>query len=594
LKLPIRAQLFLSSVLIIATVGAATGLFLEKELRSWLLERVERETERQAFLVREGLQTDDNVPLSQNRQADLFADRFGHAINARVTLIDKAGVVLGDSALSFDSVKQVDNHLQRPEVLDAQKHGVGSSLRFSDTLQEEMLYVAVPYEKEASHGYIRIAVPVAVIQSTTEKLRYLLLLAGLIGLGIALFMSGFASHLLLRTFQPLLQRAQSLVKRPMDTEAVVQEGGEMEALSFSLERASDHLQDSIQELGKERDRIEAVLEGMDEGVIGLDAELRVTLVNRGARELFNLPKHTLGMAIQRLIPNPEFLQLISDSKRHGAAETEMEIADPTAKLILVRATPQRSTDGVVIVLYDITRVRHLEQMRKDFVANVSHELRTPVSVVQLNAETLLSGALDNSEQAHRFVEGIMRNAKRLSCIINDLLDLSRIEAEKFEISTSSIPARILAERAVHALSSQIEARKMTVNIEIDKDVHILGDENALEQILSNLIDNATKYTPEGGRIVVRATQVLSTIRIEVIDDGPGIPPEHHDRLFERFYRVDAGRSREMGGTGLGLAIVKHLAATMGGQVGVESTPPNGALFWVSLPATTSSNPSNTP
>jgi two-component system phosphate regulon sensor histidine kinase PhoR len=395
--------------------------------------------------------------------------------------------------------------------------------------------------------------------SLESELRDLLLLAGLIGLGLAVVTVWIAYRLV-----PAASRTVSMTDHD----------------SVSDSEAHSH------QLGEERDRIEAVLEGMDEGVIGVGADMRVTLVNRGARDLFNLPEHTVGMAIQRLIPHAGFQQIIAQARQEGAVEAEIEVTSAPPKVVLVRATPQRSTEGIVIVLYDITRVRHLEQMRRDFVANVSHELRTPVSVVQLNAETLLEGALEDQSQARNFVQAILRNAQRLSRIIDELLDLSRIEAEKYEISKTQLALKGAVDRAINTVSTQLEKSEMRVDVEIDEDLQVLANENAVEQILTNLIDNATKYGPRKGVIRVRAHERLGSIRIEVIDDGPGIPREHQERLFERFYRVDAGRSRQMGGTGLGLAIVKHLAAAMGGRVGVESDPPNGALFWVALPVPT--------
>ena len=204
-------------------------------------------------------------------------------------------------------------------------------------------------------------------------------------------------------------------------------------------------------------------------------------------------------------------------------------------------------------------------------------------MVQLNAETLLQGALEDEAHARDFVEGIMRNAKRLSRIINDLLDLSRIEAGKYSIGASKVHIKPLVQRVVDSYRTQITSKEIRLDIDMAEDTCVLGDESALEQILSNLIDNATKYVPQGGLVRVRATPVLSSIRIEVLDNGPGIPIEHQGRLFERFYRVDAGRSREMGGTGLGLAIVKHLTAALDGQVGVDSHPGEGTHFWVILP-----------
>ena len=231
----------------------------------------------------------------------------------------------------------------------------------------------------------------------------------------------------------------------------------------------------------------------------------------------------------------------------------------------------------------MTRLRKLETVRRDFIANVSHELRTPIAVIQANAETLLDGALHEPEQAGRFVEGVLRNARRLSQIISDLLDLTRIESGKYEVEFEEIALRRLVERSCTMLESRALARNITLHVSSPEDALVVADCKALDHILSNYIDNAIKYGPEEGRVTVSTSAGEGTWRVEVADQGAGIDSRHHERLFERFYRVDKGRSRYMGGTGLGLAIVKHLAVAMGGRVGMRSGAQGGSVFWVELP-----------
>ena len=237
----------------------------------------------------------------------------------------------------------------------------------------------------------------------------------------------------------------------------------------------------------------------------------------------------------------------------------------------------------MIVAYDVTEMRRLETMRRDFVANVSHELRTPVSVIRANAETLLDGALEEEKAARVFVQAVLRNSERLSNLIADLLDLSRIEAGHYEVLESRLNLHAIVHRVAESVKHKLETKEMVLEISVEEHLEALGDAQALEQVLINLVENGVKYTPKGGRLLLRAQAVSDKVRIEVHDNGPGIAPEHRPRIFERFYRVDPGRSKEMGGTGLGLAIVKHLVGAMNGEVGMDPVEPNGSTFWVELP-----------
>ena len=236
-----------------------------------------------------------------------------------------------------------------------------------------------------------------------------------------------------------------------------------------------------------------------------------------------------------------------------------------------------------MVFLDVTDLRRLESIRRDFVSNVSHELRTPVSIIKANAETLLGGAMDDREAAQRFLKSLVVNTERLSNLISDLLDISRIEESQYELRSEEVSLNLSLRRAAAALETQAIEKGMTIRIDSDQDLSVLADAKALDQVMFNLVDNAVKYTPTGGKITLRTISSEETVTIEVEDDGPGVEPRYRQRLFERFFRVDKGRSREMGGTGLGLAIVKHLVTAMGGTVGMRPADDGGSVFWLELP-----------
>ena len=248
-----------------------------------------------------------------------------------------------------------------------------------------------------------------------------------------------------------------------------------------------------------------------------------------------------------------------------------------------RAGAQRGNHCRVIVLHDVSRLRHLETVRRDFVANVSHELRTPLSIILANTEMLLDGALDDPQAARRFLDSMHRSTRRLTALVSDLLDLSRLEAGSQEVPASPVKLSDVVHQVVDGVHAKIEQRDLKVSVAVPAGLIVMGDADAIEQVVLNLVDNAVKYTGEGGKVMVSAHRREDAIRVEVADDGPGVPEGHRPRLFERFYRVDPGRSREEGGTGLGLAIVKHLVNAMGGEVGMTSSPSGGALFWFELP-----------
>ena len=346
-------------------------------------------------------------------------------------------------------------------------------------------------------------------------------------------------------------------------------------------------------LAAEHNRFEAVLQTMAPAVIALDGEHHVTTVNLGARRLLGLPDVVEGRPLVDLVRLPALHALLDRAHEGGTELADIDL--PGQRQVLGRATRQ-ADGGIVVVLDDVTEVRRLERVRKDFVANVSHELRTPISVIKANAETLLEGALDDPPAARRFVEGLYRHADRLGRLVSDLLDISQLESGRRELADEPILVAEVAEEVVESLLGEAEAKGVTITVSVPDDLEVRADPKALEQVFFNLVDNAIKYSPTGSRVEVAALLQPDAVRIEVRDDGPGIDPKHRVRIFERFYRVDPGRSREMGGTGLGLSIVKHLVDSLGGELGVEPRRPRGSIFWFRLPnvgggSADSSNPS---
>ncbi len=357
-------------------------------------------------------------------------------------------------------------------------------------------------------------------------------------------------------------------------------GGELGVVTTLINRMADDAQQTLAALRGERDLLGSVLDSMTQGVIALDDDRRITLINPAARRIFALPGVPIGEPFADQVTVPEALALVAGDQLDGVAEFT---AAPGIRAV-ARITAQRSGVGRLLVVDDVTAIRRLETIRRDFIANVSHELRTPVSVIRANAETLQGGGKDDPQFADRLIDGLHRNAERLARIIADLLDLSRLDAGHYRLERQPVDVAAAVGQAVTAVEHAATTRGSTVTVAVPPGCAVLADPKALDQVLVNLLDNAVKYAPAGGKVEVRARRQGRGVRIEVADDGPGLAPVHRARVFERFYRVDPGRSRDQGGTGLGLSIVKHLVESMGGAVGVDANQPTGSIFWCELPA----------
>jgi len=331
---------------------------------------------------------------------------------------------------------------------------------------------------------------------------------------------------------------------------------------------------------------------MREGVLVLDHDGRMLLVNPALRGTLGIPADAEGRAALELIRNAELSSILARAQAaSGPISGEIETTGPRARRLLVHAAPlpvvNGKHQGLLTVFVDVTETRRLETLRKDFVANVSHELRTPITAVRSAVDTLRLTLTGDPAASERFVDIIDRNAQRLGSLVEDLLDLSRLESKDYRPEAMPVPLRTVADQALTLLRARIEEKKVDVGNEIDAELPpARADRRAVEQVFTNLLDNAVKYCPAGASVRLRAQKTERGLRVEIADTGPGIEPRHLPRLFERFYRVDGGRSRDMGGTGLGLSIVKHLVETMGGAIGVESTPGRGSTFWFVLPVVT--------
>jgi len=577
LNFGIRGKLFVASLGLIIIVGLAGGVYLDNQLSSLAEHELEQDLIRQAQGAREAAVTlgasPDPVAL------DALADRMGEASGSRITFIARDGKVVGDSALTQAGLMTEDNHHSRPEVIGAMDGQKSVVRRYSTTTSQDMMYAAVPWQ--GAHGVVRASTPVSVMRDILTRQRMLVLFAAGLGLIVAVLVSAVASHLAARVLQTFAASARAILTGNQKRLPVLSED-ELGHLAGSLNKLAEERSQTITELIRERDRLNAILHGVSEGLLALDADQRVELANPAALKLLALPAAPEGRKLVEVVRTPSFIELVENASE-GPQSAELMLEDPPRHLMVTTA-PLRATGGTVVVMHDVTSLRHMESMRRDLVANVSHELRTPVSIIRANAETLMDGALEDPSQARTFVQAILRHSERLSNLLSDLLDLSRIEGGAYPLCLEAVSVKTAAQRANDTLQRAAKAKNLQVEVSIAPTLSALADIQALDQVLVNLLDNAIKYSFEGGTIDMTAELRDGRVQVVVSDDGPGIQERHRARVFERFYRVDTGRSRALGGTGLGLSIVKHLVVLMNGTVGVDPVEPHGSSFWVSLPA----------
>jgi two-component system phosphate regulon sensor histidine kinase PhoR len=507
----------------------------------------------------------------------------------RLTVVALSGKVLGDS---HENPDVMEDHSGRPEIQDALRTGRGFSVRFSPTLGMQMMYVAVALkEQNAPVAVVRVASPLTQIDRTLHGVYVHMLWAGLAVAAATAVLSLLISRRISRPIAVIEQVAQRFAAGEMDVRVPTPDSTELAALAGSLNKMAAQLRERITTITEQRNKLDAVLSNMAEGVFAVDSQGRIVSVNPAAAQLLGIdPLQTQDRHVEEVIRNVDLQEFVRQTLA-GVLPAETDISLPInggRSFRLHGACPMDARgrrSGAVIVLNDMTRIRRLEAVRRDFVANVSHELKTPVTSIQGFVEALVDGSVQDPTQVERYLGIIARHASRLNGIIDDLLTLSRLEeaGEQRALTFAVCPIKAVLEEAIDLSGIKADAKRITMDLVCADDIEARINPPLLEQAVMNLIDNAVKYSPEGSHISVEARKHDAEISIAVIDEGCGIPPEHLPRIFERFYVVDKSRSRKLGGTGLGLAIVKHIAQAHGGRVTVGSTPGKGSTFTLHLP-----------
>lgn len=578
---PIFRKLFLSASLLIVATLAVLYFYLARYVARYEAENVEQRLEAQARLL-----VSEAATIPRNRIED-WARQAGARARARVTLIDSAGVVLADSEHDPETM---ENHAQRPEVLEARRSGRGVSVRHSHTLDHDLCYLAIPVTYQGDgRDVLRLAVPIENVDKTVWAVRLRMLAASLGAALLVLVIAYLFSKSFTRRIDRLRAFAENLVESGGTGDLAADADDELGALARALNRASGQHRELVERLSLESARRDAILSSMVEGVLAVDNELRVIFCNESfARAVGVESPVTERLPVLELVRDPDLLDTLTQVLVTGeTAKRRLELSMASGRAFEVQVAPLTapSRRGAIAILHDVSDIERLERVRKDFVANVSHELRTPLTAIRGYAETLLDGALDDQENNRRFLEVIRAHAIRLNNIASDLLTLSELESGQSPAEGERIPLLAALESALNTVEAEARIREVKIHSGPLEETFVMGDRMRFEQALINLLDNAIKFNRPGGEVFVSAGPAEGKrVRVSVSDTGVGIPSEDLSRVFERFYRSDKARSREVGGTGLGLAIVKHIVERMNGAVEIESTLGKGSTFTLIFPA----------
>jgi two-component system phosphate regulon sensor histidine kinase PhoR len=578
-----------SSYLIITVVALLALLtYAFESYKDSHLRQVAGDLQISAVLAREQFQ-----PLISERAEpgpiDTLCKRLGDKTGIRLTVIAESGQVLGDSA--EDPIK-MDNHRDRPEVLEALASRIGQTHRYSQTLGRTMTYIALPIPSggKSVEAVLRASVPITRIEKAQRSFYLKIGIGGVVVALIAALISLFLARRISQPLEVLKQGAENLAKGKFDDPLQVTSTLEMSGLAEAMNTMAAQLKERIRTIEEQRYELQALLASMAEGVVAVDKDTRVLSFNHAAAEMFGLNgEAVVGRPIRDLKVNEELKSIVEETLREEKSlEAEFESPGPPRRYLTAHGSPWTSVEGDllggVVVVADVTRLRTLEKVRAEFVSNVSHELKTPITAIKGYIETLMDSTTSSEKERKKFLKIVRKQSNRLDHIIDDLLALSRLEHSEHRIRLETGSIGDVLEAVVDTCRPPADENRITLIYRPGPPLFAQINPALLEQAVVNLVDNAIKYSGEGKAVTISADRSEATITITVSDTGIGIQEKHLDRLFERFYRVDKGRSRKLGGTGLGLAIVKYIAKIHRGTVSVKSRVEEGSQFTISIPA----------
>jgi two-component system, OmpR family, phosphate regulon sensor histidine kinase PhoR len=581
LKARFRTKVFVSSVVVAAVSLLVVALLLSSQVREQQRNAIAHRLTDEARLIADLLSAS---PTLRGPTLKEETDRLAQYISGRVTLIAEDGAVVADSTQALSELAALDNHASRPEVMAARETGLGQSQRYSTTLRTDLLYVAV----RATHPvvrYVRVALPLTAIDAQVATIRYSTLAALSAAIPIALALAWMLSARLSRRVHAIARVANQYSAGDLSRPTYDYGSDELGTVARALDASVQEVGRRLEELSRDRARIDAILTAMVEGVLVVDRDGRLQLVNRAAQKMLHVDGSVIGRPYVEVIRHPDIAaQLGAAVQGKDVGPCELSLLRNAGMTFVSRpaAVAAAGGGGAVLVLHDVSDLRRMDQMRRDFVANVSHELRTPLTAIRGYVEALIDDPAD-APNSRLFLDIIKTQSTRMDRLVTDLLRLARLDARQEPLDRTVCDVRQLFEAVIADLAQAVRAKAQQVTIAVPDDArYVAADPSKLHDVMRNLLENAVHYSPDGAAIHVSAKRDARSYNIMVADSGPGIPHEDLSRVFERFYRVDKSRSRP-GGTGLGLAIVKHLVELHGGVVTAANRPEGGAVFTMTLP-----------
>ncbi|MFA5410810.1 MAG: ATP-binding protein [Candidatus Omnitrophota bacterium] len=587
-KHSLKLKLIFSYVLIIALSFGLAAYFLNRNLEENSLREIKSSLISQGWLVVAQIPQDD-IKNGNTPRLQTLAKTLSASIKSRLTIISRQGKVLADSEKPESGVLKMENHAQRPEIKEALAGAIGEEIRYSSTLKMDMLYVALPVpEKGQILGVVRLALPLASVQKTLFSVRKAILFSILFALGLSLVLGSLLTQATIKPINKIILASRRFSAGEFSHKILIDTRDEIGELAATLNKMAEGLEAKIKEVEIQNQHLRAILRTMVEGIIVTDKSGRIISINPTVEKIFNITQQGAeGKLLLEAVRNNDIAEIINAVLKNGKfISQELNLVLPAQGIFKINASPIFEKDAVIgclLVIHDITEMRRLETMRRDFVANVSHELKTPLTSIKGFVETLLEGAMEDRENSRHFLGIIQNHSERLNNLINDLLDLSHIESREIKLEITDFSLRGLTEEVLSGFKSKAKEKALEITNALDKALSVKADKDKIEQVLTNLADNAIKFNRQNGTVRIYSEGLGEKIKVTIEDSGIGIPAKDLSRIFERFYRVDKARSRELGGTGLGLSIVKHIVELHGGSVGVESSEGLGSKFWFTLP-----------
>jgi len=556
------------------------GAYMANSTRDSQLDNLRAQLENEARITAEAsltgfLSTDEPGDL------DALAKKIGAEIETRITLVTLDGTVLGDSE---EDPISMENHSDRPEIADALTTGVGQSTRYSTTLRQKMMYVAVPvsYENEIL-GVARVSLPLTTVEDLARQVTVSIIVAMLVATAMVVLAAWVIARITTRPIRRLTAASKIIASGELGQKIIIEGKDEVGELTHAFNEMSVRTKELVETISEDRTRLATILDNMTDAVIMLDSDGNVLLANRAAEKLFDI-KETENRSIIEVVRDHEVDELLKLCLKKAGIQTVQYESGMSKRYLRAIAIPiiHNELTNVLLLLQDFTELRNLQTTRRELIGNISHEFRTPLAGIKAMVETLASGAIDDKEMFNDFLTRIESEVDRLTQLVAELTELSRVETGKAELKKEPVDLNQLVEEVIAQLSPQAERQKIVIIVKPAADLPTVpADKGRVRQVIANLVHNAIKFTPAGGRITIATRALGESAAVDIADTGIGIPREELSRVFERFYKGDKARAGE--GTGMGLAIAKHIVEAHGGNIRVESEEGRGSTFSFSLP-----------